>query len=156
MSTVVIGVGNPVRADDGAGLAVARRVRELVLDLPDVEVTEVWAGGLRLAEAMVGFERAIVVDALSGDGVPGTVRRLDLADLGAARNLTCVHDAPLATAIALCRAAGAAMPDEISIFGITGGDLESFREELTDAVARAVPAAARAIVDEVKREGRTP
>ena len=154
MRTVVIGVGNPVRADDGVGLAVARRVGQIIGDAQDVEVTEVWAGGLRLAEAMVGFDRAVVVDALSGGPEPaGTVKKLSLDDLGPARNASCVHDASLPTAIALCRSVGAVMPHEITVWGITGQDLESFREELTDVVARAVPAAAQAIVNELRSKG---
>ena len=150
MSTIIIGLGNPVRGDDGVGLTVARVLRERLLGTPGVDVAELWAGGLRLVEAMLGYDRAFVIDAMTtGEMPPGTVRRLSLADLGNARNATCIHDTSLPTALELWRRLGAAVPRDISIWGIEAGDTESFREELTDSVARAVPEAAEAILEEL-------
>lgn len=151
MRTVVIGIGNPVRSDDGVGLAVARAVRERVGNRPDVDVEELWAGGLRLVEAMAGYDRAIVIDAMvTGTSPPGTVRRLDLADLGEARNVTCVHDASLPTALALWRMGDVPVPSDITIWGIEGQDLQTLSEELTLPVSGAVAIATKAIMDELR------
>jgi hydrogenase maturation protease len=157
MRTVVIGIGNPVRSDDGVGLAVARAVRERVGDRPDVDVEELWAGGLRLVEAMAGYDRAIVIDAMvTGTSPPGTVRRLDLADLGEARNVTCVHDASLPTALALWRMGDVPVPSDITIWGIEGQDLQTLSEELTVSVSGAVAVATDAIMDELARGSHQP
>jgi hydrogenase maturation protease len=154
VSTIIVGLGNPVRADDGVGLTVARVLRERLRGTPGVEVTELWAGGLRLVEAMLGYDRAFVIDAMcSGTNPPGTVRKLALADLGSARNATCVHDTSLPTALELCRRVGAPIPSQISFWGIEARDTESFSEELSDDVARAVPEAAEAILQELKQPG---
>jgi hydrogenase maturation protease len=151
MGTVIIGVGNPVRSDDGAGLAVARRLREHLAGTEGVTVEELWAGGLRLAEAMAGYDRAIVVDAMEqGDQPPGSIRRLSLEELGATRTTTCTHDASLPAALEMRRQLGAPVPDEIEVWGIEAQDLVTFSEELTEPVARAVPRVVEAILDGLK------
>jgi hydrogenase maturation protease len=150
MRTVVIGIGNPVRTDDAAGLAVARAVREGLGDMPDVDVVELWAGGLRLVEAMDGYDRAVLIDAMVSQSVPaGTVRRLTLDDLGVAKNVTCVHDTSLPTALALWRLARLPVPDDIVVWGIEGEDMQTLSEELTPTVRRAVIGTAQAILDEL-------
>jgi hydrogenase maturation protease len=151
MRTVVVGLGNPVRADDGVGLAVARLVRERLGDATNIDVTELGAGGLRLAEAVSGYDRAIVVDALECGGAPGTVRRLGLDDLGGCRTVACAHDTSLPTALAVWRTLGAEVPAEVTIFGIEVQDVDRFTEQLTDQVARAVPGAAEAVLHEICR-----
>ncbi len=151
MRTVVVGLGNPVRADDGVGLAVARLVRERLGEAEGVHVTELGAGGLRLAEAVSGYDRAIVVDALAAGGAPGTVRRLGLDDLTGCRTVACTHDTSLPTALDVWRLLGAPVPGEVTIFGIEVQDVDRFTERLTDDVARAVPGAADAVIDEICR-----
>jgi len=139
-----------VRAYDAVGLHVARAVRQLSSGACDVE--ELWAGGLRLVEAMSGYERAIVVDALATEGVaPGSVVRVSLDDLGACRSVACVHDTSLPTGLALWREAGMDVPSRITVYGIGVEDL-SLREQLTPAVAAAVPRAAEAVLSQLDEE----
>lgn len=153
---LVVGIGNPVRADDAVGLHVARALRERLRAGPDagaVDVEELWAGGLRLVEAMVGYEQAIVVDAMAAEGVaPGTVRRLEVADLGDCRTVNCAHDTSLPTALALWERAGAELPRRITVIGIGADDLVSLEESLTQAVAAAVPRAVEAVLTELAAE----
>jgi hydrogenase maturation protease len=151
MRTIVIGLGNPVRADDGVGPAVARHLRERLAGAEGVTVDELWAGGFRLAEAMVGYDRAILVDALQrGDRPPGSICRLSLSDLDGTRTTNCVHDASLPTALEAWRRLGVPLPRDISIWGIEAQDLESFSEELTTPVAEAVPRLVDAILQDLQ------
>lgn len=153
MRTVVIGVGNPLRADDAVGLHVARAVRAR-LGGRACDVDELWAGGLRLVEAMSGYDRAIVVDALAAGGVaPGALVRVPLTDLGPCRTVACAHDTSLPTALQLWREAGAPVPTQITVLGIGAEDLASLAEALTPAVAAAVPRAVEAVLRELDREG---
>jgi hydrogenase maturation protease len=151
MKTIVIGIGNPVRTDDAVGLVVARVLRKRLADEAAIDVTELWAGGLRVVEAMVGYDRAVVIDAMATGKQPaGTVRRLSMADLGGAKNLTCVHDTSLSTALELWRRSELPLPGDISIWGIEGKDLQTLGEELTEPVHSAVAVAAEAILDELR------
>lgn len=137
--TVVIGLGNPLLRDDGAGIRTARVLKRRLQNRSDVEVVELYAGGLRLMEAMVGFERALLVDAMQSGGVPpGTVRCFTPADFGSTRNLRCAHDTSLAAALLLGRQLGLVLPGEIEIWGIEAASLDTFGETLTRPVSRAV------------------
>jgi hydrogenase maturation protease len=149
MRTLVIGLGNAVRSDDSAGLVVARALRERLADAPDVDVVEMWHGGLQLAEAMSGYDRAVVVDAMATGAAPGTVRRLDPGELGAARNVTSTHDTSLPLALELWRRVGLPVPADLSVWGIEAADLDTLGEELTGPVAAAVPRAVSAILDDL-------
>ena len=64
MKTLILGLGNPLVTDDSVGLRVVEQLKPLLADRADVEVSEDYWGGLRLMERMIGFERAIVVDAI--------------------------------------------------------------------------------------------
>ena len=151
MRTIVIGLGNPVRADDSVGLGVARLLRERLRDRDDCDVVELYAGGLHLVEAMAGYDRAVVIDALqTGRAAPGTVCRLTLDELEGSRTTTCTHDTSLPTALEAWRRLAVPLPREIAVWGIEVENTESFSEELTEPVARAVPGAARAILDELR------
>jgi len=77
---VVIGLGNPLMGDDGAGCAVAER---LAGDQRLSENVEVICGGsdlLRYARHIEGRNRVVVIDAMLDDGAPGRVLRLEDAD----------------------------------------------------------------------------
>ena len=153
--TIVLGVGNPLRSDDAVGLHVARHVRERVSADPAVEVVELWTGGLRLAEAMSGYERALLIDALGEGRAPaGSVCRLELSELGRARNLASAHDTSLPAALETWRALGLPLPASIVVFGIGAQDTQTLSESLSARVAEAVPVATRAVLDELQRQER--
>lgn len=143
--TLVIGLGNPILTDDAAGIRVAEALR--AGGLPDgVDVVELSVGGLALMEAMVGYDRALLIDAIkTPGGVPGAVYALSIGDLPGTLNTASAHDANLATALAAGRRLGAALPDndKIKIVAIEVEDVLTFGERPTPAVEAAIPVAAR-------------
>jgi hydrogenase maturation protease len=146
--TLVLGLGNSILRDDGVGLRVARALRPVLRDRPDVHVDEdVW-GGLRLMERMIGWDRAIVIDAMVTGSEPGSVRCLP-PNSTATRRSTSAHDVSLATALAVGRASGASLPldGDILLIGIESEDVENFGEECTPKVEAAVPVAIQAVLD---------
>jgi hydrogenase maturation protease len=87
----VLGIGNPILSDDGVGVLVAEAVRTHLPDDTPIDITEVSVGGLSLMEAMVGFDRVILVDAYqSENGKPGTIHKLSPEDLDAVTQLNTV------------------------------------------------------------------
>ena len=148
--TVVIGLGNPILSDDAVGLRVARALGQQLAGVAGVVVKELHAGGMRVMDAVAGFERAVIVDAMrTGEHPPGSVCRLDAGQLGLARNLASTHDTNLATALELGSMLGMAMPRRVTVFGIEALDVETFGETMSAAVQRAVPVAARVIAREL-------
>ena len=99
-------------------------------------------GGLALMERLVGYDRAILVDAIqTKGGAPGAVYRLTLDDLPTL-HANAVHDASLPAALELGRSLGAHLPDDVAIVAIEAAAVLDFGEVLTPEVAAAVPRAA--------------
>lgn len=152
-STVIVGLGNPVLADDGVGLRIARELRRRLEGRSGVATVELYAGGMWLTEAMAGHDRAILIDAIAGSGVAGAVYRLGLGDLRHTRIANSSHDASLPVALELGRAAGLRLPDEVQIWAVEAADVEAFSERLTPAVERAVLQVVEGVLRDLDERG---
>lgn len=148
-AAIVIGVGNPVIADDALGLAAARRVRRQLGGRSGVAVAQVYSGGMELMEAMAGYDRAFVVDAIVSGGRPGTIYRLGVEQLAATRNSCTTHNGSLAAALELGRLSGLKLPSKVQIWAVEADDVSTFREGLTPDVEAALPVVAREILSEL-------
>ncbi|MCP3981817.1 MAG: hydrogenase maturation protease [bacterium] len=142
MKTLVLGLGNPVLTDDAVGLRVARRLFQRLAFRPEVEVDVDYNGGLRLMERMVGYDRAIVIDAMRSGRRPGTISLFD-AETSPTRHSASSHDATLDLALEVGRRAGVTLPDEdhVVVVGIEAEDVSTFGEQCTPQVEAAIPAA---------------
>jgi hydrogenase maturation protease len=155
MKTLVVGMGNPILTDDGVGVKVAYAVKDALVagGRDDVTVTEASVGGLRLMEIMVGYDRAVLIDALQHpDTKPGTIRRMTLEDLrtiSPTQHSACPHDTNLATALEMGQQMGLPLPKEITIYAVGVENVVFFGEEPTPAVAEAIPRVTNAVLDEL-------
>jgi hydrogenase maturation protease len=145
--TLVLGLGNPILRDDGVGWRVVQAVEARMKgDDGAPEFDCVALGGLSLMERMVGYDRAILVDAIQTQGgAPGMVYRLTLDDLPTL-HANAAHDASLPAALELGRRLGARLPDDVAIIAIEAADVLDFGEELTPDVAAAVPRAVEMVL----------
>ena len=145
--TLVLGLGNPLVSDDSVGLRVIAALRPLLADREEIEVDEDYWGGLRLMERLVGYERAVVVDAIRTGAPPGTIHHLTTDAIPTQRSAS-AHDVNLPTALAFGRRAGAALPrdEDILLVGIEVEDILTFADACTPAVAAAVPEAVRTVL----------
>lgn len=149
MKTLVIGLGNPILTDDGAGIYAARMVERALPPDSGVEVVELAVGGLGLMEAMVGYDRVIVIDAIwSPEGPTGQVLSFDAGCLPETMNSASAHDVDLPTALRVGRKLGAALPDDsaIQIVGVGAREVLTFGEAPTRPVAAALPELARRVL----------
>jgi hydrogenase maturation protease len=128
---IVIGLGNPFRGDDAAGLAVARALGD------DPRVIAHEGEPIDLLDRWEGAEEVIVVDAARSGAAPGSVHRLDGLEAPAGAQGS-THALGLGETIALARAVGRA-PARVTVYGIEG---ERFGagDELSPMVAAAVRA----------------
>ena len=147
--TVVLGLGNPVRRDDGVGLAVAEAVRQSLVSapLPAVEVATSTRAGFEIIDLLHGCARAIIVDCLDVPRPrPGRVRRLGLDAIEGAPRLVDAHGLSLPLAFRLAHSLGIPMPSQVEILGVEAGDCLTLGETLTPAVQAAVQPLAREIL----------
>ena len=153
MRTLVIGLGNPLVSDDSIGLQVVAELRRRLANRPDIEVAEDYWGGLRLMEQLIGYDRAVVIDAICTGAAPGTIHRLGPGDMSTQRSAS-AHDVNFATALAFGRQAGAALPpnEQILLVGIEAEDILTFSEQLTPAVAEALPLAVEVVIQALETQ----
>jgi len=145
--TIFIGVGNPFRSDDGAGRAVARRLRD---EIPaDVRVLEETGDGAELLEAWEGADRVILVDAVQSGAPPGTIHRFDARaeKLPSWFSRSSTHAFGVAEAIELARTMGD-LPPSLIVYGIEGLDF-SAGTELSPEVTGVISSAANLILKEI-------
>lgn len=129
---MVIGVGNAFRRDDGAGLAVAERLR----GRPGLDVATHHGEGTGLMALWRGRARVVVVDAASSSAAPGTIHHLTPGAIPPEVRFFSSHAFGLAEAVAMSQALGE-LPPDFRVIAISGGDF-SAGQGLTEAVAAAV------------------
>ena len=117
--TLVIGVGDPYRRDDGVGLIAGRRLAAAARGR--ARFVEGSGAALPLMEAWAGAEAVIVIDAVRAGAEPGTVHRVDphAASLLRPRFRSSTHGAGVAEAIELARALGR-LPPRVVVLGVEG------------------------------------
>ncbi len=150
MRTLILGLGNPILGDDSAGLKVAEIVRQHPARDPSLEVSEDYAGGLRLMERIIGYDQVIIVDAIcTGAYPPGTVLHLNSDDI-ATQHASSTHDINLPTALQLAATMHLKMPERIRIIAIEAENVLEFSEQCSPAVTLALPRAAEAVLAELQ------
>jgi len=150
--TLVVGLGNPILGDDGVGWRVCQSAEEHWPVLANIQVTfECYScGGLELMERLVGYDRAILIDAFqpgqsesNPEAIPARVVCCAFDEIASSQadRLRSAHDASLATALRVGKELGAHLPSRIDVVGIETQAVLEFTEELTPAVTAAIPLA---------------
>jgi len=121
IKTLLIGIGNEYRCDDGAGIMIARTIRDK--QLPSVIVKEESGEGTALMESWQGFQYVIIVDAVSSGATPGTIFRIDTKKEAVPTKFFhySTHAFSIAEAVKLACAMNV-LPPKLVIYGIEGNN----------------------------------
>jgi hydrogenase maturation protease len=149
MKTIVIGLGNPILGDDGVGWCVAEELKHRIQPEMKVDVDCLSLGGISLMEHLIGYERAILIDALISENEPGSIIVSKLNDLPnySAFHVTSAHDTSLQNAIKLGKSLGAKLPDDVTVVGISAKYAYDFSEELSQPVQDSVQKATKIVIN---------
>ena len=149
VKTIIVGLGNPILGDDGAGWKVAEEVKKQITPHPSVTVEFLSLGGISLMEHLIGYERAILIDAMASDHAPGSVTTSNLTQTPdvSAFHTTSAHDTSLQNALELGKVMGAALPEQITVVGVATNHVYDFSEELSLPVAQAISTATQIVID---------
>lgn len=145
---LIIGIGNPFRGDDAAGMMAARLLKDSGLD--SAIVIEHSGEGASLMETWKGADAIILIDAVSSGGVPGTIHRLEPISnpLPAHMFQSSTHAFGLPQAIEMARALDE-LPPRLIVFGIEAANFKP-GAELSPEVRAALPEVAKQIVSEMQ------
>jgi hydrogenase maturation protease len=150
--TLILGLGNPILSDDGVGHCVAAELKHR-LDRQDITVMETSTGGLGLLDLLIGYDRAIIVDAVQTvGGSVGQIYRLGPEAFDATRQAASPHDVNFATALELGNRLGLALPRQIVIFAVEVIDVSTFSDQCTVEVGQAIPVCVETIIHELNTD----
>ncbi|MDH4067996.1 MAG: hydrogenase maturation protease [Dehalococcoidia bacterium] len=149
MKTLVLGLGNPILSDDGVGIRVAHDVASQVKS-PQVTVSETSAAGLSLLDSIVGYDKAIIIDAIQTEkGRPGQIYRMGAEDFSCTKRFSSPHQVNLVTALELGKMLNLAMPQKVVVFAVEAKDITSFSEKCTPKVEKAIPEVVSMVLEEL-------
>ncbi len=149
---LVLGLGNPLCRDDGLGVAA---VSDLVRRYRPPDGAVVLDGGtlgLSLLPHLEDAEEAIIVDAIRDDAAPGTLVRLEGAEVRpAVEARLSVHQVGVADLFAAAELRGR-LPRRLVLLGLVPAALD-VALGLSSAVASRLPALVEAVIAEACRMG---
>ena len=149
MKTLVLGLGNPILSDDGAGIRVAQEVGNQLND-PQVTVAETSEAGLRLLDSIIGYDKVIIIDAVQTEkGQAGQIYHMGPEDFSFTKHFSSPHQINLVTALELGNALDLAMPQIITIFAVEAKDIYTFSEKCTTEVEQAIPKLVKMVMEEL-------
>jgi hydrogenase maturation protease len=154
MAILVLGIGQRLRGDDGAGLAAVEYWQAAYPETAEsgvvcLELAEL--PGLSLLELLAGSQAALIVDAVRSGGIPGTLHVLEESQLAAFMPESgSAHAWGVAETLALGRRlAPERLPGRLRLLGIEAGTVE-LGAGLSREVIEALPAAAEKIQEIVQ------
>ena len=109
--TLIIGFGNLLMGDDGAGIHLIQKLA--TVDLPaEVELIDGGVSSFAALAELPSAERAILIDTMAGGGTPGTIYRLTAQQLDALPKTSAisVHDFSLSDSLQLISRIGELPP----------------------------------------------
>jgi hydrogenase maturation protease len=154
MRTLIIGLGNPIMGDDAIGCNCAREIKKSLetRGIVGVEVEQFYRGGISLMERLIGYDRALLIDSITGFAKdPGDIIELQVDDLPSSTTNS-PHDSTLKDALQLGSQLGEKLPSKIDILAIEISPRFEFTEQLTPPVAACIPRITQLAVDWVIAE----
>lgn len=151
---VVLGIGNIVLRDDGLGVRVVEHLEDHY-DFPDnVQVLDGGTLGMELLRFITPAKRILLLDAIHGGQVPGTMYRLEGDAVQAHfQEKISAHEIGIQDVLTLLSLTGKPMP-EIVVLGVEPLDL-AVGLELSEELSQAVPVLAERAVEELRQWGLT-
>jgi hydrogenase maturation protease len=145
--TVVLGLGNVLHADDGAGAQAIKRLREDARVPQDVTLVEGGTLGLELHPYVWDCSRLIVIDAVDVGEAPGTVIRMTGEELNSLPGSASVHQLGVSDLLVALRVLAQCEP-QVVLLGAQPANTE-WSTELYPAIAAAMDSLVEAAIQEL-------
>lgn len=149
---LVLGTGNLLLRDEGAGVRATELFERNYSFGPDVVCLDGGTSGLTLLSHIRDYTHILIVDAVRADRPPGSIVRVSGERLSSLAGFAHTSAHQLGVKDLLAIAAFEGLRPEITLIGITPEDI-SAGMELTVRVREALPLAAEAIREELEKFG---
>jgi len=117
--TVVLGLGNPLMADEGIGIEIITLLKSASGDFPEVDFFDAGCGGMTLLHYLEGRKKAIIIDCAFMGTEPSTMKRFKPEDVKSVKKLAhhSLHEVDILKVIELAQQLGDC-PEEIIFYAI--------------------------------------
>jgi len=149
MKTVILGVGNVLMGDEGAGVLVARHLTGTGA-AGDIEVVDGGTGGFHLLEFFQDYDRVVLVDATMDGQAPGNVSVTKPRFSSDYPPTLSAHDIGLKDLLDAVYLLG--QSPEIILFAISIASVDGVTLEVSAAVAESVPRVAQQVAEYLASE----
>jgi hydrogenase maturation protease len=148
---LILGIGNILLKDEGIGVHVVNRLKEM--NLPEnVEVLDGGTAGLELVDFIENREKLIVIDAVKAGDKPGTIYRLTESNLKIKpKAIMSFHEIDFLDALYLSEVMKTNKPKETVVIGIEPKDM-SDGLELSPEIEERIPKIIDVVMKELKME----
>lgn len=148
MRAVVLGIGNTILTDEAAGVRVVEALERDYALPANVLAIDGGTSGMEMIEDLSDLDFLIVVDVVKTGAAPGTVVKIDGADIPVFfRSKLSPHQIALPDVLASLELLGS-MPREIIVLGVEPISLE-LGMEMTTTVAERIPQLVGMVVEEL-------
>jgi len=148
--TVVLGLGNILHGDDGAGAEAISRLRADPRVPADVSLVEGGTLGLELLPYVWDCARLIVIDAIDVGEPPGTLVRMSGEELNSLPGNSSVHQLGVSDLLVALRMLAERQP-QVVLLGVQPGSTDWSRE-LTTLVATTIDPLVEATIRELQTQ----
>ena len=147
--TVVIGLGNPLMADEGIGNELVELLRLTSENISGVDFLDAGTGGMALLYHFENRKKAIIIDCAFMGEKPGTIKRFTPKEVKTVKKLAhlSLHEVDILKVIELATQLGQC-PDQIVFYAIEPEKVQQ-QQHLTETLQKKLPQYAKQIQAEL-------
>jgi hydrogenase maturation protease len=147
----IIGIGNPLRSDDGIGIFLLQKLLKQKKTLPkEIEFIDGSTGGMNLLHIIAEFNIVIVIDAMNMNSKPGDYRIFKADEIieNESKFFFSTHENNLLQVIQMSKKLGE-LPKQFFIFGIQPKEI-SYRPSLSKDLQNKTSSILKSLKKEIK------
>lgn len=149
---LILGIGCILYRDEGFGVRVIERLRDLYCFPDNVSVVDGGVLGLNLLSVLSEADNLIVVDAVRNKGKPGDLYRIEKDDIpGRIRGKNSLHQVDFLETLTVCQALDK-VPETV-ILGVEPEDIKTLDLEMTPAIQARVDQVVDLVLEELRSLG---
>ena len=151
-SIAIIGIGNILFSDDGAGVYTVKLLEQNYTFSPHVDLIDGGTLGFKLLDLLQSYEKVIIIDTISSDDKVGTVFTMpasELCELATLRQTA--HEVEVVEMLKMAELFESSA--QVTIIGIVPEDIDTVRFYLSGDVESQVPLIVEQVCKVLKRWG---
>ncbi len=148
--TLVLGLGNPLMADEGVGCRIVERFLAQVDKYPDIDFIDSGTDGMTILHLIANRKKVILIDCAYMGTKPGTIRKFTPDDVQTVKKLAhqSLHEADILKILTMSKQLGQ-YPEEVIIFGIEPETIAQ-KQNLSETISQKLDKYVAVISSELK------